>query len=87
MANEFYDLFNQLFFSTNPWGYLGILGIILVCLASAVSIKYSWVFSVSLQILMVIAYIDAGTSYGYHIVLLVIGAIFTMILGVEKHKG
>jgi len=87
MANEFYDLFNQLFYSTAPWGYIGIGVIILCCLAAARSIKYSWLFSSLLQILIVISYVEAGTSYTYHIILLVIGAVFTVVLGVEKNKG
>ena len=87
VADEFLDLFTQMFYSTAPWGYLGIGVVILASLATARNIKYSWLFTSLLQILMVINYIGAGTSYTYHIILLVIGAIFTIVLGVEKHKS
>lgn len=81
MADEFYDLFNQLFLSTDPWGLIGPLIVIVGSLLFAAKVKYSWLFLASFQVLMVISYVNLGTSYSYHVVLLLFGAVFTVIAG------
>ncbi len=82
MADEFLDLFTQLFYSTEAWGYLGVILIVVIpSLSLAAKIKYSWIFLTLFQILTVINYVNAGTSYTWHIVILVFSAVFTVVVG------
>lgn len=84
MANEFYDLFNQLFLSTGVWGYIGVLAIIVASLLFAKAVKHSYIFLIPLQVLMSIEYLTLGSSYFWHIILLVSGATVTLFAGTGK---
>jgi len=78
IANEFFDLFNQLFLSTGVWGYIGISLVIVASLLFAKAVKYSWIFLIPLQALMAVEYLTLGSSYFWHIILLVSGSIVTL---------
>lgn len=85
MANEFYDLFNQLFYSTDVWGYLGIGFVITVALL--LSYKYHLVtpIAVVIQVLMIVSYLNLSVlTYQYHVILLFFGCIMTSLAGVYE---
>jgi len=84
IANEFFDLFNQLFLSVGVWGLIGVSLVIIASLLFAKTIKYSYIFLIPLQALMAIEYLTLGSSYFWHIILLVTGSIVTLLVGLKK---
>lgn len=89
MANEFYDLFNQLFYSEEVWGYMGVIGIAVLALIVTAKEPKAFPFLVMLQALMMITYFDhiaAGGYFVWHIIILLIGAFMTGIVGVSGVK-
>ena len=84
IANEFYDLFNQLFLSVGVWGLIGVSLVIITSLLFAKTIKYSYIFLIPLQALMAIEYLTLGSAYFWHIILLVTGSIVTLLVGLKK---
>lgn len=91
MANEFLDLFEQLFYSTEVWGFIGIAGIIAFFFLVTYKVKYVFPFFVLILAFMGVQYVGmvAETAfYIWHFIFLIVGALFLMVFGVERfyHK-
>lgn len=85
MANEFFDLFNQLFYSTEVWTLLGVMAIITICILIVKKEPLTFFALVIGQMYMMITYFDHVTTEGFfvvHIILLMFGSGFTALLGV-----
>ena len=89
MANEFYDLFNQLFYSTEIWGYLGLAFVIGFLFVILYKIKEFTPISFLILCFMGLHYIDimqGGGYYIWHSVIAFSGAILTVLIGVGKWR-
>lgn len=84
MANEFYDLFNQLFLSTGVWGLTGVILTLVFCLIVAKQVKMSFPFLMAFQILMIMEYLTLGSSYLWQILLLGFGVVVTIFVGLKN---
>ena len=83
-GEEFVDLFEQLFYSQEVWSYLGIFGMIVLCLIVSYKVKFAFPFSVIILSLMGVTYFDqltAGGFFAWHIILLFAGSFFCVLLG------
>lgn len=84
------NIFELLFYSTEIWGYLGVLGVVVFSLAISYKVKGAAAFFFIVLTLMAIDYfarITAGGSYVWHIVILMFGAIMTILAGIEAYHG
>lgn len=89
LANEFYDLFNQLFYSTELWGYLGVLGVTALCLIVIYQVKEVAPFGFIVLTLMGIDYIGrqvAGGYYIWHAVIALVGGVMCVIVGIQQFQ-
>lgn len=87
MADEFLDLFQQLFESTEVWSYLGVLGVIIVCLLMSYKVKGAFPFCFLVMVLMGIHYFDLVTAGGFfiwHVAMLLLGSVMCLPIGIDK---
>lgn len=86
MANEFYDLFYQLFYSTDVWGYLGIVAVVMLAVMSVRERKELTPLGFLLCGYMGVDYLmrvtETGT-YVLHGIIGLFGAIFIAIMGLH----
>lgn len=85
MANEFFDLFNQLFYSTEVWGYLGIALVLGFFLVVAAKVKFAGIPFTFIMVIMGLDYLAKMTATGYyvlHFIICIFGAILMMWIGV-----
>jgi len=86
MANEFIDLFQQLFYSTEVWGYLGIGITIAFFMVVTYKVKYCFAPFLVILLVMSLEYLDRIASNGYfalHFVITIIGTIIIGYIGIE----
>ena len=81
MANEFYDLFNQLFYSTEVWGYLGVVLVVGFCCVVAWKVKFTGVLFALLMAIMGVDYLAKMTATGYYAMHFIICVVSAMVLG------
>jgi len=87
MADEFYDLFNQLFYSTDVWGYLGIALVVSFFFLVSYKVKEAFPFFVLIMIFMSVDYLDKMLATGYfawHFVILAFSSIFMVVTGLDR---
>lgn len=87
MADEFLDLFRQLFLSAEVWTYLGILGVVIIALLFSYKVKGVFPFCFLVLTLMGIMYFDEVTAGGFfiwHIVIAMLGAVMCIPIGIDK---
>jgi len=86
LADEFFDLFNQLFYSTEVWSYLGILAVVVVCLLFSHKVKGAFAFCFLGLMLMGVMYFDqvtAGGFFTWHVLIALLGAVMCIPIGVD----
>lgn len=89
MANEFYDFFNQLFYSHEIWGYMGIFIVIGLSLLIVYRIRYSSLFFAPIVAIMGIDYSYRIASDGYfvlHFAILEFAAVLLVIYDFVEHR-
>lgn len=86
MADEFYDLFNQLFYSTDVWGFLGIAVVLGIFLLLVTKIKGSFVIFCPILMLMAVDYLqraDVTPHFVWHFIISVIGLFMLLSIGIQ----
>ena len=89
MANEFYDFFNQLFYSQEVWGYLGVIFTLIIGLVVCSKIREAAVIFVPIYSIMALDYaakISVTGYFAWHFILMVLGAIMIPIYAYTR-KG
>lgn len=87
LANEFEDLFIQLFYSTEVWGYFGIAIVIAFFFVVSYKVKYSFSVFVPILVIMSLDYLGKMTATGYyawHFLILIVSSFFLGIMGFQQ---
>ena len=82
---EFYALFYFLFYSTHVWGYLGVIGVVVLSIVLSKLYKLASPFLIIGLLLMTGSYFSLSVfTYTWHIFILVLGVIVLAFVGTEK---
>lgn len=84
------NIFELLFYSTEIWGYFGVIGLVTFSLIFSSKVKYSFVFWTIGLMYMMVDYFGMITVSGYfvvHIIILMVGAFISAMVGVNNLKG
>jgi len=87
MANEFYDLFNQLFYAQEIWGYLGLAGVLAFCFVVTYKVKEFAGLGFLICTFMALDYLGrqiAGGYYIWHSIIAFFGAVLLVIVGIDR---
>lgn len=90
MANEFEDLFIQLFYSTEVWGYLGLFGVVAFAIAVVYKFKVTAFIFIPIFAIMGLEYLTLTDTYGNFIwraLFMFLSSLILMYVFVERAKN
>lgn len=76
--DDFFNIFDELFHSTELWGYFGPLGLVIISILLMKKEKTLWIFFIIVDSLVIWHYLELVVStpdYWWHIIILVLGVI------------